>query len=89
MKSLSGTGITKLKRKTNKQGEQILLAKAGTNYELTGEKTNYGGVTDAGAIFMYLYSFDAMEMVPLASPDIQPLNGVVHALNYNYVLGKI
>ena len=53
------------------------------------EKTNYGGVTDAGAIFMYLYSFDAMEMVPLASPDIQPLNGVVHALNYNYVLGKI
>ena len=38
---------------------------------------------------MYLYSFDAMEMVPLASPDIQPLNGVVHALNYNYVLGRI
>lgn len=53
------------------------------------EKTDYGGVADAGAILMYLYSFDAMEMVPLASPDIQPLNGVVHALHYTYVLGKI
>ena len=87
MKSLSGTGITKLKRK-NKQGEQFYLRKREQITSLPG-KTNYGGVTDAGAIFMYLYSFDAMEMVPLASPDIQPLNGVVHALNYNYVLGKI
>lgn len=38
---------------------------------------------------MYIYSFNAQQNVPLATPNIQPLNGVVHALNYNYVLGKI
>lgn len=53
------------------------------------EKSNYGGVADAGAVTMSLYSFDAWKMVPLATPDIQPTNGVVHALNYNYVLGEI
>ena len=53
------------------------------------DKSAYGGVPDAGPETLYLYSFDAMQMVPLASPDIQPLNGVVHALNYNYVLGRI
>ena len=70
-------------------GGTDFTCESGNKLRAYREKTNYGGVTDAGAIFMYLYSFDAMEMVPLASPDIQPLNGVVHALNYNYVLGKI
>ncbi|MFR1242333.1 MAG: hypothetical protein ACLSDJ_14635 [Butyricimonas faecihominis] len=42
-----------------------------------------------GAETMYLYSYSAQTQVPLATPDIQPLNGVVHALNYNFVLGKI
>lgn len=50
---------------------------------------DYVYVPDGGAATMYLYSFTAERMVPLSSPDIQPLNGVVHALNYNYVLGKI
>ena len=50
---------------------------------------DYVYVPDGGAVTMYLYSFTAERMVPLSSPDIQPLNGVVHALNYNYVLGKI
>ena len=53
------------------------------------DKSAWGGVPDAGPETMYLYSFDAMINVPLASPDIQPLNGVVHALNYNYILGNI
>ena len=70
-------------------GGTDLTAESGNKLRAYREQTNYGGVLDAGAIFMYLYSFDVMEMVPLATPDIQPLNGVVHALNYNYVLGKI
>lgn len=53
------------------------------------DKTEYGGVPEAGAEIMYLYSVSAQIQVPLASPDIQPLNGVVHALNYNFVLGRI
>ena len=53
------------------------------------DKTKYSGVPESGAEILYLYSFSASKMVPLASPDIQPTNGVVHSLNYNYVLGNI
>lgn len=53
------------------------------------DKTKYSGVPESGAEVLYLYSFSAKTMVPLACPDIQPINGVVHSLNYNYVLGKI
>ena len=50
---------------------------------------DYMFVPNGGAAHLFLYSFTAKTMVPLSSPNIQPLNGVVHALNYNYVLGKI
>lgn len=70
-------------------GGTDLVCESGNRLRVWREKSDYGGVSGAGAVTMYLYSFDAMQNVPLASPDIQPLNGVVHALNYNYVLGKI
>lgn len=53
------------------------------------DKSSYNGVPDVGPETMFLYSLSIRDNVPLATPDIQPLNGVVHALNYNYVLGKI
>jgi len=49
----------------------------------------YAGVADTGAIKMHLFSWTADSYVPLASPDIQPTNGVVHALNYGYDFGNI
>lgn len=52
------------------------------------ETTEYGGVPNAGAILLRVYS-PAYGTVPMASPDIQPKNGVVHALNYSYSLGNI
>lgn len=53
------------------------------------EKTPYKGVPDVGPIEMNLYSFTRGVMIPLATPNIQPKNGVVHALNYGYDFGKI
>jgi hypothetical protein len=53
------------------------------------ERTSYGGVPDAGPIILYLYSITVGRMIPMATPDIQPDNGVVHALNYGYELGVI
>ena len=66
-----------------------IICEGGNKLRVYRQTTDYGGVPDAGPVEMYIYSFDAMMNVPLASPDIQPLNGVVHALNYNYVLGNI
>lgn len=53
------------------------------------QHTEYQGVPDAGAIVMYLYSISVEKDIPVATPDIQPRNGVVHALNYGYQFGRI
>lgn len=53
------------------------------------EKTAYKGIPDAGPVKMFLYSYTVGKMIPMATPDIQPRNGVVHALNYGYDFGKI
>ncbi len=70
-------------------GGTALVTLGGRQLKAYVDKSDYGGVPDAGAETMFLYSFSAYTQVPLASPDIQPLNGVVHALNYNFVLGRI
>lgn len=53
------------------------------------EKSAYQGIPDAGPVHMFLYSVTAGRQIPLATPDIQPVNGVIHALNYGYDFGKI
>ncbi|WP_018338145.1 hypothetical protein [Butyricimonas synergistica] len=53
------------------------------------DKSDYAGVPDAGAETMSLWSLQTNLQIPMSSPDIQPENGVVHALNYNYVLSFI
>lgn len=62
---------------------------AGGNIRAYLEKTSYGATPDVGPVQMYLYSMTKGLPVPLASPDIQPDNGVVHALNYNYILNNL
>ncbi len=53
------------------------------------EGSPYAGVPDAGPVILNLYSLTATRIIPMATPDIQPDNGVVHALNYGYEFGKI
>lgn len=70
-------------------GGTTLVTLGGRQLKAYVDKSDYGGVPNVGAETMFLYSFSAQIQVPLASPDIQPLNGVVHALNYNFILGRI
>lgn len=67
--------------------EKVTLANSKLRMYL--EKTAYQDIPDAGPIVMYVYSMTANTFVPLASPDIQPKNGVVHSLNYNFKLNNI
>lgn len=48
------------------------------------EGSPYGGVPDAGPVILRVYSITQSRVVPMATPDIQPVNGVIHALNYGY-----
>ncbi len=70
-------------------GGTELFTVSGIRLKAYVEIDDYMFVPDGGASHLYLYSFTAKSMIPLASPNIQPQNGVVHALNYNYVLGAI
>lgn len=48
------------------------------------EGSDYGGVPDAGPVSLKVYSITKSRIIPMATPDIQPTNGVIHALNYDY-----
>ena len=49
-------------------------------------RDNYGSVIEGGAKVIYLRGRVATDV---ASSNIQPTNGVVHSLNYNYVFGSL
>ena len=61
---------------------------AGNRFIAYLEGSDYAGVPDAGEVNLRCWS-PTWGKIPMASPDIQPLNGVVHALNYSYRLGHI
>lgn len=65
-------------------GYQKLNTVGGSELRAYLEKTAYADIPEAGPILMYLYSVTQGMFVPLASPNIQPNNGVVHSLNYNF-----
>ena len=51
--------------------------------------SSWAGVADVGPVSLGLYSITKETEILVATPDIQPINGVVHALHYNYDFGKI
>lgn len=57
---------------------------AGNRVWLYKEGSDYGGVADAGPVILKVYSITRSRIIPMATPDIQPTNGVIHALNYGY-----
>ncbi|MCT4586881.1 MAG: fasciclin domain-containing protein [Carboxylicivirga sp.] len=71
-------------------GDGLKLASEGGNELIFyKEPSDYAGVKDAGPVKLFIHSIDKNKRVPVASPDIQPDNGVVIALNYSYTLGEI
>lgn len=70
-------------------GGTDLTAIGGNVLRAYREQEDYAGVAYAGPEVLYLYSLTSKKQVPLASPDIECNNGVVHSLNYNYRLGQI
>ena len=61
---------------------------AGNSFYAYLEVQPYGGVADGGPVTLRLYS-PVYSKIPMATPDIQPANGVVHALNYGHAFGEI
>lgn len=70
------------------EGRTVITCLAGNQFYAYLETSPYGGVADGGAVTLKLYS-PVYEKIPMATPDIQPKNGVIHALNYGHAFGKI
>lgn len=51
--------------------------------------SSWAGVTDAGPVHLGLFSMTRNTGIQVATADIQPINGVVHALHYDYDMGKM
>ena len=69
-------------------GKTVVTCLAGNQFYAYLEVEPYGGVADGGAVHLLLHS-PKYGKIPMATPDIQPENGVVHALNYGHEFGKI
>ena len=62
---------------------------AGNKVRAYLEKREWNGIPDVGPVIMSLFSLTIGLEVGMDTPDIQPRNGVVHAVSYNHILGKI
>lgn len=70
------------------EGKTVVNCLAGNSFYAYREIESYGGVAGGGAEHLLLYS-PQYGKIPMATPDLQPENGVVHALNYGHEFGKI
>jgi hypothetical protein len=61
----------------------------GNRVWLYRENSTFAGVPGAGPITLSVYSITADRLIPMASPDLQQNNGIVHALDYGYEFGII
>ncbi|MEG0797032.1 MAG: fasciclin domain-containing protein [Odoribacter sp.] len=71
------------------KGGTMVECLGGNQLKLYLEQEEWGGVSDAGAIHLFVYSLDKKRFVPMATPNLQTNTGIVHALNYNFTLGNI
>lgn len=62
---------------------------AGNKVRAYLQKSEWNGVPDVGPVIMSLWSLTIGTEVGMDTPDIQPKNGVVHAISYDHTLGRI
>ncbi|WP_018337798.1 hypothetical protein [Butyricimonas synergistica] len=70
-------------------GGMEFMALDGNRLRACREKSDWAGVPDVGPVALQLWSITRNALIEVASPDIQPTNGVVHALGYGFEFGKI
>lgn len=51
-------------------------------------KAPYQGMPEMGPVTLHIYSYNIKRPVSVASTNIEPDNGVIHSLHYNYMFGE-
>ena len=73
-----------LQKRQYKQIKPVFNTLDGAEVFLYREKSDYEGVPNMGPEYLYSYSITEKTYLPMATPDIQPNNGVIHALTPYY-----
>lgn len=71
------------------EGGSDFTCLAGNKVRAYLERTEWDGIPNVGPIIMGLFSITSGLEIGVDTPDIQPTNGVVHAISYDHILGKI
>lgn len=73
-------------------GEMVTTAN-GNQFRVFSFKETFQNVKGAGALVLYTIGHDkwgsTKYLLPVASTDIQPTNGVVHSMAYSFTLGEL
>ena len=68
----------------------IFTGEMGNRFWIYYFQESYEKVPGVGAVVLYIVSLETGgTQIDVASTNIEPTNGVVHSLHYNFVLGNL
>lgn len=71
-------------------GGVVFTGETGNRFWIYSFQESYNQVAGVGAIVLYIVSLETGgTKIDVASTDIEPTNGVVHSLHYNFTLGDL
>lgn len=71
-------------------GGTVLMGALGNRFWIYSFRESYNDVAGVGAVVLYIKSLETGgTMIDVASTNIEPTNGVVHSLHYNFTLGDL
>lgn len=71
------------------EGGEIYTMMEGNKIWAFTFKEDYNDVAEMGAVIIHVTSIESAWRISVASGDIEPDNGVVHALGYDFTLGEM
>lgn len=71
------------------KGGTFIICEGGNTLHAYNLQDSYGGVANAGPVHLRLFSPVMKRAVPMATPNLETLTGVVHALNGTYTFGEL
>lgn len=71
------------------EGGQVFTTLGGNRIWAYTFRDAWNKVPETGAISLYMTSVDKNKKISIASTDIEPNNGVVHSLHYNFTLEEM
>ena len=80
---------TQLSNQQQGEGGLVFKSIGGANLWLYTFQEAYSDIPGTGPVYIYMFSLDYSRNINIVSADIEPDNGVVHSLGYDFKLGQL